>query len=118
MPRTPTPDPLRPVELDILLTLTQGERHGYAIIQETEAREGGTRLETATLYRALKRLVEAGFVRPSEPGRAPDGSDERRRYYAITPAGRAAARAEALRLERLVGHARAARLLPEQGDPR
>jgi len=118
MPRTPAPDPLRPVELDILLTLAQGERHGYAIIQETEAREGGSRLETATLYRALKRLVEAGYVRPTEPRRASEASDERRRFYAITPAGRAAASAEALRLERLVSQARAARLLPEQSRPR
>src|SRR5690606_7495455 len=56
-PRLPSPDerlPLRPVEFEILLTLAPGERHGYAIIQETEARsEGAVTLETGTLYRAL-----------------------------------------------------------------
>jgi len=111
MPRPPA-EPLRPVELDILLTLSHGERHGYAIIQETEAREGGSRLETATLYRALHRLVRMGYVRRAEARSAADRSDERRRFYAITPQGRAAARAEAARLERLVRHARDARLLP------
>ena len=118
MPNAPAGEPLRPVELHILLTLARGARHGYAIIQETEAREGGDRLETATLYRALRRLVRAGHVRPTEPPADADRSDRRRRYYAITPAGRAAARDEAARLARLVSHARAARLLPGEGRSR
>lgn len=58
--------PLRPVEFDILLTLADGEHHGYAIIQEIEARSGnGVRLETGTLYRALRRLVADGYAKPS-----------------------------------------------------
>jgi DNA-binding PadR family transcriptional regulator len=107
---------LRPVEFEILLTLVQGERHGYAIIQETEARtEGQVRLETGTLYRALRRLVDAGFVRPSGHRPGGDSTDERRRYYALTPQGRAAAMAEAHRLARLVEWARTAHLLPKPG---
>ncbi len=104
--------PLRPVEFEILLTLAAGERHGYAIIQETEARSGGLlRLETGTLYRALQRLVQAALVTPVER-RAPDeSSDERRRYYALTPLGREVAAAEALRMARLVSVAQAAQLI-------
>jgi len=114
--RTPRPDdflPLRPVELEILVTLAAGERHGYAIIQETEARTDGTiRLETGTLYRALHRLVKAGLAKPTARRAADSGDDERRRYYAITDLGRRVARAEAARLSRLVAAARAANLLP------
>lgn len=113
---TPTsPHPLRPVEFEILLTLATGERHGYAIIQDVEARsEGAVLLETGTLYRALRRLVSDGLAKPTSR-RPPDeaSDDERRRYYAITPLGRKVAGAEAARLARLVSAARAANLWPE-----
>ncbi|HEY4132818.1 MAG TPA: PadR family transcriptional regulator [Gemmatimonadaceae bacterium] len=106
--------PLRPVEFEILLTLAEGERHGYAIIQETETRSGGEiRLETGTLYRALRRLVAARLVKPTVRRPATDDGDERRRYYAITPLGRHVAVTEAARMARLVAAARAARLLPK-----
>lgn len=108
--------PLRPVEFEILLTLAEGEHHGYAIIQEVEARsDGALRLETGTLYRALRRLVADGFAKPSARRPTSDSSDghddERRRYYAITPAGRQVAAVEAARLARLVAVARSAKLL-------
>lgn len=108
--------PLRSIELEILITLADGERHGYAIIQEIEARAAGDlRVETGTLYRALRRLLADGLVKPSVRRPAPDTAsghdDERRRYYAITPAGRQAAAAEAARLARLLSAARAAKLL-------
>ena len=105
------PSPLRPIEFEILLTLARGDRHGYAIIQETEHRtDGQVRLETATLYRALKRLVDIGYVTPTDP--RPACGDERRRYCALTARGRRAAVVEASRLARLVASARAARLIP------
>ncbi len=105
--------PLRPVEFEILLTLAAGERHGYAIIQETEARSGGAlRLETGTLYRALQRLVQAALVTPVERRPPDESSDERRRYYALTSHGREVAAAEALRMARLVSVAQAAQLIP------
>ncbi|MBC7898296.1 MAG: helix-turn-helix transcriptional regulator [Cytophagaceae bacterium] len=108
-----SPPPLRPIEFEILLTLAGGERHGYAILQETEERSQGTlRLETGTMYRALRRLVEAGLARPTERRQPDPQDDERRRYYAITAEGRRAAELEALRLSRLVAAARSARLLP------
>lgn len=107
---------LRPIEFEILLTLADGERHGYAIIQEVEARsDGRMRLETGTLYRALRRLVAEGYAKPMARRSPRDvdavHDDERRRYYSITPLGRAVAAAEAARLARLVAAAQAAKLL-------
>jgi DNA-binding PadR family transcriptional regulator len=105
--------PLRPVELEILITLAAGERHGYAILQETEARtEGVLRLETATMYRALRRLVHDGLAIPTHRRPPDDTGDERRRYYAITSLGRRVAALELARLEKLIRSARAVRLLP------
>jgi DNA-binding PadR family transcriptional regulator len=113
---SPTTPPLRSIEFEILLTLADGERHGYAIIREVEERSNGdVRLETGTLYRALRRLVADGLAKPSarrpSADADPAGDDERRRYYAITPAGRTAAASEAARLARLVAAARAAKLI-------
>jgi DNA-binding PadR family transcriptional regulator len=117
VPPVPAAPALRPIEFEILLTLCQGERHGYAIIQDTEVRTGAqVQLETGTLYRALKRLVDLGLVRPTARRPAGTQDDERRRYYAITAAGRTAAIAEAARLEQLVRSARAANLLPGLGQ--
>ncbi|MFC1661226.1 PadR family transcriptional regulator [Gemmatimonadota bacterium] len=104
--------PLRPIEFEILLVLTGGESHGYGIIKEAARRWGeAPRIETGTLYRALRRLTSAGLVRPSDARPAPDLDDERRRYYAITPFGRAVAAVEARRLEAQVEIARARALL-------
>jgi DNA-binding PadR family transcriptional regulator len=117
MSKSQNPDehiPLRPVEFEILLVLTAGESHGYGIIKETEERsQGRTRIETGTLYRALRRLTEAGLVEPVSRRAAPDLDDERRRYFSITPFGRRVAAAEARRLAAQVDEARARALLPE-----
>jgi len=103
---------LRPIEFQILLTLAGEERHGYGIMQEAARLSGGEmQIEAGTLYRALHRMLKAGWV--AESGRRPaaDLDDERRRYYRLTPLGRRIASAEAERLARLVGAARANRLL-------
>ena len=106
---------MRSIELDILLTLAPAARHGYAIIQEIAARsDGARRVETGTLYRALQRLVEGDLVRLTDTPPTVPGDDERRRFYAITPAGRAAAAAEAQRLAALVAAARTAGLIAER----
>jgi DNA-binding PadR family transcriptional regulator len=104
---------MRPIEFQILLTLAAGEQHGYAIIQDIEARSAGAlTVETGTLYRALQRLLEADLVRPAEPRRDLPNDDERRRFYAITAAGKRAAADEARRMAALVEAARVARLIP------
>lgn len=104
--------PLRTVEFEVLLVLAGGETHGYGIIKEARGRAaGGSRIDTGTLYRTLRRLTMTGMVEPSDERPAPDADDERRRYYAITPLGRAVAGAEARRLAAQVDAARSADLL-------
>ena len=115
MPTRPEPVsflPLRPVEFQVLLSLAQGERHGYGILQEASSlSEGEAPLEPGTLYRALRRMLQAGLV--VESARRPDAErpDERRRYYRLTDLGRRVAAAEGARLQRLVAAARAQKLL-------
>ena len=104
--------PLRHVEFEILLVLAAGDSHGYGIIKEAEERSGGsTRIETGTLYRALRRLADAGLVVPSTLRPAADMDDERRRYFAITPFGKEVAAIEAQRLAAQVDAARARALI-------
>ena len=104
--------PLPPTTFHILLALFEEERHGYAIIQDVEARtEGELRLSAGTLYRSIARLVEQGLI--SEVKRRAAGDDPRRRYYRLTPFGVAVARAETRRLSQLVRMARAIGLKPE-----
>lgn len=104
--------PMRTVEYHILLALADEERHGYAIMQETTERTGGLlKLDPATLYRALRRMVKAGLVADSERRRDPEADDERRRYYRVTPLGQRVALRETERLEELVRAARQTRLL-------
>lgn len=105
--------PLRPVEFQVLLVLADGDLHGYGIIRETERRTDGEMvLEPGTLYRALRRMVEADLVHETDRRPAEDLDDERRRYFAITEFGRDVAAAEAFRMERLVKSARRSQLNP------
>lgn len=47
----------------ILLSLADRPRHGYAILQDTEKMsDGRVRLSTGTLYGALRRLLEEGWI--------------------------------------------------------
>ena len=116
MKRTP-PDPrsLLPLpvsEFQILLALADEERHGYAIKREVADRTGGeVQLGPGTLYGSIKRMVADGLIEETDERPDPDLDDERRRYYRITTLGRQVAVAEARRMERLVGIARAKRLL-------
>jgi DNA-binding PadR family transcriptional regulator len=113
-PRAPeTYLPLRPVEFHILLSLAVGERHGYGIIQDAEARGETAVPDVGTLYRALARLVEQRLIEPSSRRRASDAGDERRNYYRLRPLGLRVARAEARRLAALTRAARAGGLLTE-----
>lgn len=84
----------------ILLALAEGPRHGYAILQDVEAWTGGrVVLRTATLYTALRRLVDDGLVREA---RGPE-EDPRRRTYEVTAKGRAAVREETARMREVLG---------------
>ena len=104
---------LRTVEFHILLSLAAGERHGYGIIQDIEARGDSPVPDVGTMYRALARMVESGLIEAAARRPAPDAGDERRNYYRITDTGTQVARAEARRLEALTRAARNGGLLPK-----
>ena len=107
-----TNSPLSTQVFQILLSLVDDDLHGYAIIQDVAERTGGeVRLTASTLYAAVKRLLESGWIEERRQ-RPREDDDSRRRYYRLTALGRDAARAEALRLERLAAMARAKRLIP------
>jgi DNA-binding PadR family transcriptional regulator len=119
---TPDPDsllPLKPVVFQVLLSLVDGERHGYALVQDIAERTAAKiDLEPGNLYRVLKAMLDEGVIEESERRPAPDRDDERRRYYRITSFGRKVAMAEAARLDRIVADARARNLIPALPGPR
>lgn len=105
--------PLPAATFHILLALADGDRHGYAIIQDVAARtDGAIRMSAGTLYRSIQRMLEQGLLVETRDRPAPDEDDERRRYYRITPFGTAVAHAEARRLAQLLRLARAAGFAP------
>jgi DNA-binding PadR family transcriptional regulator len=113
----PGPDPrsflpLTPLAFHVLIALADAGRHGYAIIQEVEARtEGVIRLRSGTLYTLLQRLLGEALIAESSDRPRSDEDDERRRYYILTALGRDVLAADARRLEGAVAEARRKRVL-------
>lgn len=86
----------------LLLSLGEGERHGYALKREISIRTGGKlKLGPGVLYGSIKKMLELGLIEESEERPDPHLDDERRRYYRITNLGRKVARAEAARMREL-----------------
>jgi DNA-binding PadR family transcriptional regulator len=107
MPRKqPTPEsflPLKPNWFHVLLSLADGDQHGYGIMQEVLDRTGGkVHLWPATLYGTLKRLLDEELIDVSAVRPAPEADDARRRYYKLTLFGRRVLAAESQRLRELV----------------
>ena len=104
--------PLTPALFHVLLALADGEKHGYVISKEIAWRTNNeVKLSTGTLYGIIKRLLDDALI--EESAERPDFSldDQRRRYYRLTKLGKAAAEAEAERLERVLALARAKHVL-------
>ncbi len=106
-------NPLTPAVFHVLLALSAGDRHGYGIMKDVHAQsEGQVTLGPGTLYGTVQRLIEAGWVAEA-PRSGPRTVDGRaRRYYRITPKGRAALDADVSRLEHLMRVVRALREAP------
>lgn len=99
--------PLTPAVFHILLALADGEKHGYAIMQEVEAMtEGKVQMGPGTLYGSIKRMLAAGLIEESDDRPDPTLHDERRRYYRQTGLGRRVLREEAERMAELMALAR------------
>ena len=107
--------PLRPIVFHVLLSLADGERHGYGIVQDLADRPATRlRIEPGNLYRHLKFMLDEGLIEESDRRPVPGKDDERRRYYRVTRFGRQVALAEAARLEALAADARARLLARSQ----
>ncbi len=108
-PATDEASTLTPLMFQVLVALNQGERYGYAIMQEIEERTGGGfSIGAGSLYRAIKQLVDAGFLAESEET-VP--AHPQRRHYRLTRAGRSRAVKEARVFGDIVEWARDAQLL-------
>jgi DNA-binding PadR family transcriptional regulator len=90
--------PLSEPVLFILASLAAGARHGYALIKDiADLSDGRVRLSTGTLYGALRRLLDAGWIEESD-------SDDRSRdkqAYRLTAAGRRQLQAEVDRMKQV-----------------
>jgi DNA-binding PadR family transcriptional regulator len=102
--------PLKPLVFQILLSLADGERHGWSLVREVQQRGEFARLMPGNFYRTLRSMLVDGLI--EEARRRSTEDDERRRYFRATPLGNRLAAAEARRLEALVVEARAKRLIP------
>jgi DNA-binding PadR family transcriptional regulator len=93
--------PLSEAVFFILLSLLPGPKHGYAIMKDVEALSGSrVSLSTGTLYGALKRLLEAGWVRRVEDEGGDNGRE--RKAYVLTQLGKGILQAETTRMQMLV----------------
>jgi DNA-binding PadR family transcriptional regulator len=82
------------VSLLILLSLADGQKHGYAMIEDI-GRFSGTVLEPGTLYGALMRLEKKGWIEPLP-------AEDRRHPYRLTSTGTAALSEQLTTLRRIV----------------
>jgi DNA-binding PadR family transcriptional regulator len=98
--------PLPQAQFHVLVALSGGEMHGYAIMQAVEeSSDGIVRMGPATLYGTLKRLVDFGLAEELDINPSPK-DDQRRRYYRLTGLGEQVCTAESTRLARLVRRTR------------
>jgi len=92
--------PLSEAVFFILLSLLPGPKHGYAIMKDVQAlSDSRVNLSTGTLYGALRRLLESGWVQRME-GEVENGRE--RKSYTLTQLGKGILNAEAARMRRLV----------------
>lgn len=110
--------PLTPTAFEILLSVAEGDLHGYAVMLAIEERTGGRlSLNPGTLYRALDRLVDQGLLERVEGEQGGSGA-ERRKFFRLSQLGARVAAAEAARLADQVNAARARALLAKPGAGR
>jgi DNA-binding PadR family transcriptional regulator len=100
---------LTPPLYHVLITLSEGPAHGYALIRSiSERTDGQVELGPSSLYYALGRLEDAALIRTCTPPPSGDQPhEEKRRYYELTAAGRQRLREEMAILGGILKHARA-----------
>ena len=104
--------PLTPAVFHIMLALADGEKHGYAIMQEVETISGDQiKMGPGTLYGSIKRMIANGLIEEVDERPDPNLDDQRRRYYRLTGLGSTVLSAEAQRLAVLLERARTKQVL-------
>lgn len=100
--------PLTETTFFILLSLADEARHGYAIMKDVETiSEGRVSLSTGTLYGALRRLLEDGWIRRvGEPVASDKRGGRQRKIYALEDLGRRMLEQEISRMEEMLRHAK------------
>jgi DNA-binding PadR family transcriptional regulator len=94
--------PLTEATLFILLSLSSDPKHGYAIMKDVgDLSENRIMLSTGTLYGALKRLLEQGWIKRVEDP-TPNATERVRKHYTLTKLGRQILDAEVGRMQALV----------------
>lgn len=93
------------IAVEILVSLLEGERHGYAVKLDVEERiGGGFLLGSGTLYQSLQRLERRGYI-AEVPEQEPEDA-RRGRVYRIEDAGKDALESEMRRMSRVLRSAR------------
>ncbi|MGA7109098.1 MAG: helix-turn-helix transcriptional regulator [Terracidiphilus sp.] len=104
-------DPLPSAAFQILLSLADGDLHGYGIMRQVEEQTNGRmRLGPGTLYSSIQAILEEGLIEEVDRNSDQEAGHERRRYYRLTSSGRKLARTEAERLADLLRVARAKKI--------
>ena len=96
--------PLTEATLFILMSLSQGPKHGYAILKDVQQiSQGRINFSTGTLYGALKRLLEQGWIkRNAEQAEIAEETGQSRKDYELTPLGKKVMNSEIERMKNLV----------------
>ena len=103
--------PLPSAAFQILLSLADGDLHGYGMMRQVAEQTGGRmRLGPGTLYSSIQTLLEEGLIQELDFRQDERFGYARRRYYRLMPAGRKLARLEAERLAGLLRVARAKKI--------
>jgi DNA-binding PadR family transcriptional regulator len=106
---------LTPAVFHILLALSDGNSHGYGIMQDVESfTSGELRLGPGTLYRSIQRMLVDGLIEELAIALHDESDDDRRRHYRLTKKGLEIAQREASRLADLVDVAQRRSLLPKR----
>ena len=106
-----SPIRITPAFFFLMLTLVDGERHGYAMAQEVSDRsDGSIQLGPGSLYWSLGRLADVGLIEEVSP-EGSDSADDRRRYYQMTDLGRTVLKRETETLSKVLSFARAKRVV-------
>lgn len=122
MTNRPLPDdlqrllPLTPAVFFVLFSLTNGDTHGYAVMQESNQLSGGkVHMGRGTLYSTLQRLLDLALIQEVRGGSSAD-RDSRRRYYRLTSSGKTLLAAEVRHMDSVLRLAKRKKLVPRASE--